>query len=215
MILRQRKNIDSPWHPDFRDAEALPDVKLVRTDFLLNCLGAAVFIIAGIFFVTNFMMAKSIQDNIDIVSQDLDKKKSLNKNAFIQNKDFYDKSSLVTIFNKYCHPSIDPLEFLISIAQNKNKELIFHRISFEEKTEALSRNERKKRDPKKIYIFNIEGTIQGSYDDALDILNDYMDQVAGIPSIKDSIEEIEMVSLKRDKLIELFTYQIDITVDPV
>lgn len=40
------------WHPNFRDDERLPDVKIVRTAFLVN--GAAIVVMAGLLFWAGF-----------------------------------------------------------------------------------------------------------------------------------------------------------------
>lgn len=45
MKAKAKVRMHPPWHPEFRIAEDLPDIKVIRTDFLVNI---AVFSLAGI-----------------------------------------------------------------------------------------------------------------------------------------------------------------------
>jgi hypothetical protein len=45
MISLRKKTAPRPWHPDFRIAESLPDIKIVRTGFLINLLAILIAVI--------------------------------------------------------------------------------------------------------------------------------------------------------------------------
>src|SRR5581483_6069762 len=49
------------WHPNFRNAEALPDIKPVRTAFFVN--GAAIFITVGlaVYFVLHELQLRQLK----------------------------------------------------------------------------------------------------------------------------------------------------------
>lgn len=215
-MLKQKRTVDIPWHPDFRDVSNLPDIKLVRTDFLLNSICVAIFLSAAIFFVVNFLNAKNFKDNNDLLKEVIEKERMANQKAFKQNKVFIKESKLVQTFNAFMHPSINPLTFILEISNLKNEKMIFSSVSYIEKSnpDAGSQKNKNKKISPKSYVFSIKGSIYGTYDESLGILNRYMASISSNSTIKSFVKSIEMASLKRDALIDLFTYQIDLTVDP-
>ena len=37
-LTKPKKVVQTNWHPDFRNVDALPDIKVVRTEFFVNIL---------------------------------------------------------------------------------------------------------------------------------------------------------------------------------
>ncbi len=66
MISLRKKHGHPPWHPDFRIAEGLPDIKIVRTDFLINM--GAVLLAVILLLVVGYreMLIWTAQRDIDL-----------------------------------------------------------------------------------------------------------------------------------------------------
>ena len=57
-------------------------------------------------------------------------------------------------------------------------------------------------------VIHIQGFIEGVSTNALDVIDAYKQDLEQIPSVKNFIDKIEVVSLRRDVISQLFTYSI-------
>lgn len=82
-LLKKKSNAPAgpvvpAWHPNFRDYEKLPDVKVVRTAFFLNGAAIAIALALGIYFGKNEWQLHEVNSQIAEAEQQIerDKKKS-------------------------------------------------------------------------------------------------------------------------------------------
>lgn len=79
LLKRKNSAADAPtvpaWHPNFRDYEKLPDVKVVRTAFFVN--GAAVLVLAclAIYFGLHEWQLRAVNAQIAVAQRHIDRDK--------------------------------------------------------------------------------------------------------------------------------------------
>ena len=56
--MKTKKSVELPWHPNFRDLSALPDIKVVRSVFFVNFVAlTATLILTGIWLFVELQIA--------------------------------------------------------------------------------------------------------------------------------------------------------------
>ncbi len=60
VLTRPKRVIKTHWHPNFRNPETLPDIKVVRTSLLLNTIAIA----AGILWSVECLVTMSTPDSL-------------------------------------------------------------------------------------------------------------------------------------------------------
>lgn len=212
--LKEKK--PKPWHPDFRDENSLPDVKVVRTEFMINLVSVMVAIALLIYYFIQFSLAGDIQKHIDYLSKDIENHKTQNVEFVKKSSRFVRESKLLKTFRDFFEPSINPLDFLIVLAENKHPDLLFEELNFTEKNipSPKKRGNAKGGEMDRVYLIDIDGSIEGGYEGALETMNTYLGQLSALPKIKEKLKDIEMISLMRDPDLGLFNYSIRLTLNP-
>ena len=204
-----------PWRPDFRDVDALPDVKIVRTEFVINLMPILIAIVLFVYYLVQMVAGSSIEKHIDnltvnIQANDKNNSEIVNKNAF-----FIRDSKLLMEFRNFFEPSLNPLLYLSILAKDKYQDLVFNKIEILEKeTEDSPIKGKDVQNLQRLLAISINGTIEGNYNESLDTMNAYIDQLSNLPEIKEYLENIELVSLTRDPRLGLFTYAIKMILNP-
>lgn len=118
-----------PWRADFRDTSRLPDLKVVRTDFLVNygMVSLAVILLSYAGFVEygHWNMGKEIEDlERDIQSRTVQNTKSLQESGvFTANMAFVDE------FVKFKTPRVDCVEVLAALGNFRPEGLTLGNIT--------------------------------------------------------------------------------------
>lgn len=206
LSFKYKKKIDYPWHLDFRSQKKLPDIKLVRTDFILNFISLVLIVSLFSYYTFLILYASDISYDIENLEGEIGSKAEKNQTYIKSSKEFKEGSVFLNSIMIFYDESINPLDYLVLFTKKRPSDIIFDEIIFDEKYKKVD-----KKTTKKIYETNINGSIRGNYGYALETMNDYTEALSELPEIKPYLEEIEVASLKRDPLLGLFTYTIRIS----
>ena len=92
MLLKKKSDADAaaqaPWHPNFRDYEKLPDIKVVRTAFFINGITVLVALALATYFGFREWNLRLIQDQIKQVEAQIDRDKRASEQAIALFKKF-------------------------------------------------------------------------------------------------------------------------------
>jgi len=212
-----KKKIEPAWHPNFVNGDRLPDVKLIRTNFLLNFVGVSCALLLSFYFMAGLLSTTILRFKLGELEDDIAFKQPQNEHYIKQSNLFAKESKTLNFFKDFFVPFVDPVQLLVVISENYPEEIQFNSISFSEKDEGSNRKRiknKKKNGIKREYTLTIEGSIAGSYDDALDQLNNYKDKLSELSEIKPLLKDIEIKNLSRDPELGIFTYQLDILLQP-
>ena len=105
------------WHPNFRDAEHLPDLKTVRTSFLIN-VGAVtlVLVLATMIGSREFNLA-SLNKELDEANQTIEKDKGPISQLVAQNGKFQTEAQKIKEVQDFIAGKFTLSDFLIRLTQ--------------------------------------------------------------------------------------------------
>lgn len=214
MALRKPKPVIQPsWHPNFRDEESLPDIKVIRTDFLLNFV--AVVVVAGLLAFLGYreFRAFSIASVVEGLEENIAANSAENttdlrlSGQFKRDKKMIDELEAFTTFNV----PIRPLDFLLEIAANKPDEIELDSISYASGSITVGR----KASPTK--TIRMTGKVFGTPDSATQTLNDFLQLLNEAETLRERLYEEAPVSLQsfnRSGNLNEFTFAIQVQFTP-
>lgn len=195
------------WHPDFRMTEHLPDIKVVRTGFLINFVGIVTPLILLGFLVHNHITISNYRHSIATLQAEIDSLSASNEANIKANQAFNAESAKITDLATFYGQGFDPLPILVDLFENKPPNIAMRRLEFSPLTET----ENKKQIRRTQIILN--ASLQGSRADALEDLNNYRLQIMELPSISAKVNRIEIAQARRNPNQDLFEFTLQIVLN--
>ena len=207
-LTKPKKVVQTNWHPDFRNVDALPDIKVVRTEFFV------IILTVTIAFVLLFYLGFHEYSGISLGSQiyELDSKISSKKNGNSKNLGSSSKFNKVAkkIFEvkEFMDSPIDTTEFLTFLGEALSHEMLLTSISY---------YDREFKEGKKIFILsiiNIRGTAHGSAKTATQTVYDFINKLENLKMFENTLYDTELDSMVRDDTLGLFNFSTVIQLKP-
>lgn len=199
------------WRPDFRDTDALPDVKAVRTNFLVNFVALALAVIVTGWFIIKEYEAMAIQSQIDELKSTIAQSTSANNGYLKQSKEFTaltpKAEDLVAFYKGYKFP----LDVLVALCESRPTTISLQSMSFGKKARNVGTNKK----PKFVYSpsYTLRGVLKGESAKALQELDEYKAILQNLDVFEGELnpDSIEISQPKRSPSLEMFEFTIVIT----
>tara|TARA_B100000989_G_C19509968_1_gene458486 strand:+ start:879 stop:1520 length:642 start_codon:yes stop_codon:yes gene_type:complete len=194
--------ISPVWHPDFRNVDVLPHVGINRIVFMFNVLAVVMPILLCGVWIWVELEAFMYRSKNEELLLDIEERTLRNEMILEQDQLFQFASEKIKIVEAFYQTPVVPLDLLIQFSNRRPSGVIFQNISIAESGDDFED------DTLTGAVIHIQGFIEGVSTNALDVIDAYKQDLEQIPSVKNFIDKIEVVSLRRDVISQLFTYSI-------
>ena len=178
------------WHPNFRIAEALPDLKVVRTDFFINAISLSLAAVAVFFLAIREYKAFSLKGEIATWEQKIESSRAENLAYLKLSKAFKDEKAKFEEVSDFVATDLPVTKFLESLGPTIPEGLDLDSMAFGEERVV------------------IRGTILGDSETASIALSNYLDLLRKNSGIGPRFSDISLTSLVRDARSEVLTFEI-------
>ncbi len=210
MALRKPKKIvQSAWHPNFRNVETLPDIKAIRTDFIINWGIVLVAAVLLMFFLKNEIAALSVGRSIKEFETKISENTGKNNNNLRLSGEFGTLSKKISELTDFVKAPVTPSIFLLTFAQVKPEEMLMQSISYDSQTIDLGN---RKTAPGK--LVTLQSTVNGTPAAVTQLVTEYVETIKNLDIIKESVHKVELQSLERDENLGLFNCSIRVELIP-
>jgi hypothetical protein len=168
------------WHPNFRNFDRLPDVKVVRTSFFVNC--AAIVITLGflLYFGLQEYNLHVIRVQINDWQRQIDDNKRPSQQAVLLYQQFQGEEKKAAEVAAFVKTDFVRSDFIIELGQSLPKNIALDSIDVQENGVTL------------------HGIVRGTYDEASGQAQAYINQLQADPSLKQKFETIKMPNIDPD-----------------
>lgn len=135
--LKKKSDTDAPpalpaWHPNFRNYEKLPDVKVVRTAFFIN--GVSIFLASALLVFSGFRewQIRAVGSQIVDVQAQIDRNKAASDQAIALFRKFQADEARVTEIDTFLQSKPVVSGLLIRLAQTLPKDVAFDTFDLRE-----------------------------------------------------------------------------------
>ena len=209
------KDMQPYWRPDFRDPSTLPDIKVVRTDFLVNVVSVVLLAVIAVFVLQREYRAWALKGRIASLDDDIRLAEPDDRTFIKQSQDFRESGQYIVEMNSFYEAPFSAHELLVELAMLKQEELMFTQVTLSESIATPKRGAKPVAGPKPIeYQIRIDGEVHEENLDVFDIFkqalreSDYLK----VDGYETRIAE-DMGS--KDERNDLFPYVLTIQVAPV
>lgn len=126
--MSSKHDIQPYWRPDFKIQSTLPDIKVVRTDFIINAIAVALMLIAAFTLLQHEYRAYSLNRSIASMEQSIEETVANNNQNLEESERFRESAQSVAELQIFFRAPFAAHELLAELARLKPAGLIFSRI---------------------------------------------------------------------------------------
>ncbi|MEM9026230.1 MAG: hypothetical protein AAGB06_04775, partial [Verrucomicrobiota bacterium] len=131
-MAKKKQSSHLNWHPDFRIESELPDIKIIRTDFIINGIAGFIALLMLVMVVSREFSLRSKHAILeDLVSEVADLERGNSKNLN-DSTTFKAVAPLLTDLEKFYLSPIDPVEIVVEVAKILPEGVLLERIDLNE-----------------------------------------------------------------------------------
>ena len=132
MPPRKKKVNYSPWHPNFRDTLSLPDVKPVKTNFIVNVAAGLVLLAVAVFFFTKQMELSRLEATVTQLSEEIERDSVRNRHLLQLHTEFQNENRKVTEVVNFLSQPFSPVEFIQQLGAVLPERMVFQSVQYEQ-----------------------------------------------------------------------------------
>lgn len=204
-MSRANKNVQPHWRPNFVNTSELPDIKVVRTDFIINFVAVVLMLLIGFYVLQREYKAYALGETVADMEQRIRVAEADDAAYLKLSREFRDMAAHVAELEKFYATPVLAHQFLTQITQMRPEELIFKQISLVESpqkegtTQAVT------------YRINISGEVR-----SLTVLDEFKGELFGWELLNEEgyVLDIDEALQGRDAETGIFPYTLEITLKP-
>jgi Tfp pilus assembly protein PilN len=178
------------WHPDFRDVAALPDLKVVRTSFVVNVLCITLASVSLLFTAYREYEGFSRRSEIRAAEESMSSKQVRNNELLALNKEFNEAHRRFIEAENFLQAPFATSELLVALNQSLPGNMDFTRIAYDNST------------------LTLRGTIRGASETASTRVSAYQEVLRSNKMIGALFPDVSLKSLDRDPRTQGLSFEI-------
>jgi len=210
--VSSKREIQPYWRPDFKIKSTLPDIKVVRTGFIVNFIAVALVLIAVFTLMQREYRAYSLHSSIAGMEQRLRVSQADDNLSLKESEHFRKSAQSVEELQRFFRVPFTAHEFLAELSLLKPEGLIFSRVMISEAV--FSRKGKGKgaaATSEMTYAINITGDVRG-----LTVLTQFKGALQASPSLNpEGFKVVVDESMqRRDAATGITPFQVSILLTP-
>jgi hypothetical protein len=204
-MKRNKKELQPNWRPNFVNPAALPDIKVVRTNFMVNSL-AMVMALGMVFLVAQReYQARSLESSIASLESRIDRAEAEDEKYLRLSGEFKEAAEYIVEVAQFTEIPFLPHDFVKVLASIKPDDLIYRSITISEAITVEGKNKLL------TYRINLNGDAR-----SLTVL----DEFKGILAAEEALQirgyrvEIDETLEGRDEQTGIFPYRMSVSFIP-
>jgi hypothetical protein len=130
--VSKQKEVQPYWRPDFKIQATLPDIKVIRTDFIINFFALGLLLLTVFFLLQREYHAYSLRATIEDMERRIRVAEADDKDSLQLSARFRKEAARVVELQRFYSSPWPAHEFLAELAQLKPQDLSFSRVQFAE-----------------------------------------------------------------------------------
>jgi hypothetical protein len=206
---KANKVVMQSWRPDFRDFDRLPDVKRIRTDFLLNSVTGVLSLSLLIWLILNITTVSSLRGQVGELDQKIEANSAANRDNIQLNNQFQTHSRYIEQMVRFGTQPIHPIPLLEELAMNRPTEVLLSGLSLNPVVTRVGNQDRVN------YSLGLQGTVRdGGSRDSSAIITDFRNALGAFNSLSSYVQDTQLSSFTRNVEQGFFNFNIQVSLDP-
>lgn len=139
-MAKKKLEIHPHWRPDFRIPDTLPDIKVIRTDFIVNSLSVLLALLVAVYVIQREYGIYAVNSTISDMRQQVESSDSANRASLAMSAKFIKAAAEIQELEKFYKVPILAHHLITELARLKPDGLIFNAIKFDESLVKVGKN---------------------------------------------------------------------------
>jgi hypothetical protein len=199
----------APWRPNYLEPGSLPDVKVVRTNFIVNFVSLSLCIGLLVFLGFREYNASVLEQDLEALQQRISANRAANDRAVRLSTEFQREARQLEQVVAFMDKPILAHEVFLSVAAARPRPVIVSSFSLTPFREGRGARAVTK------YRITLQGTVSETPDRAAaEVINDFRSALAAAPELAVMIEENRLSNFVRTDNPSVFNFNIQLVLDP-
>ena len=204
-IKKSKAPSQSPWHQDFRNAEVLPDIKVIRTQFFVNFVAIVIPLFIAIMWIQKEVSLNSLKGNLANLEKDKASMQSTN-NEFVElSREFLKESAKIESLDDYYYNLFPVSDYLVMLSDQVEEDMVVSSMEIK-KSNRVSGN-----DVVDVWESRIAGYVAQGDQGAITRVNNFVEEISQEELLKPHIDEAFLDNLLRDQDTDTLNFVVSIT----
>jgi Tfp pilus assembly protein PilN len=206
--LRNKKKLEQAlWRPDFRDRQALPDTKAVRTTFLLNFVSIAIALVLGSYYAHREFSIANLGASVGFLRNQVDAGRPGNRSLLESNRQFKEVEQRARDIIAFEEQPMDNAGFIRELAVMLPDSVVLERLRM------FPRRSERGNQSVSGYMIQIDGTIVGGDEKSpSEVIADLQERLKQTESLSGSEPDIDLTRFNRNNELGIFGFSLQITI---
>ena len=202
---KKKVQANSPWHQDFRNADALPDIKVIRTRFFVNFVALVIPLFVATMWIQKEVALNTLKSDIQELETDKSSMQASN-NALVElSREFMKESAKIESLDEYYWNLFPLSDYLVTLSDKVGEEMVVSTMELK-KSNRVSGN-----DVVDVWESRIAGYVAQGDQGAITRVNNFVEEVGQVELLKPHIDEAFLDNLVRDQETDTLNFVVSIT----
>lgn len=204
---KSKKSTQRPWRPDFRDAQSLPDTKVIRTGFLLNFIAIALAMMILTLYVVREYSLQSLKRSVSALELQVADSTAQNRIILDSNKRFRENASVVEEVIAFDHQMLDMTGFIRSMSGLVPNGIVLSFVQLSHSDETTGKN---KIPP---FVIDLSGRISGDTGATpSQIINAFQRTIGELPILENREVDMDLTRFNRNNEFGYFDFTLQVRI---
>ncbi len=204
-IKKSKALSQSPWHQDFRNAEALPDIKVIRTQFFVNVVAIVIPLFVAIMWIQNEVSLNSLKGSIADLQEEKTSMQSSNAELVELSREFMKEPAKIESLDGYYYNLFPVSDYLVTLSDQVGEDMVVSSLELK-KSNRVAGN-----DVIDVWESRIAGYVAQGDQGAITRVNSFVEDIGKEELLEPHIDEAFLDNLSRDQETDTLNFVVSIT----
>ncbi len=205
MKKKSNKQAAPSWHPNFRIAEGLPDIKVIRTDFLINSAGILIPLILVGMLIYSHVSEATLENRIADLDAIIAQRDPQNNRFLQQNRAFNDEAKKLNEVSKFLTQGTDPVALLLDFIELRPEFIAYRQVSIRRESRQIAKNQ-----SATFNAVTLTGSLRGSAAEELLQMDAFQDLLRKHPQFGHLVTDVQ-TTVQRNVAADVFDFTMNIS----
>lgn len=123
-IKKSKQGHEAPWHQDFRNTDALPDIKVIRTRFFVNFVAIVVPLFVSILWAQQELSLSEVRGDIAKLEDEKASLEASNSELVSLSREFMKEAAKVESLDAYYHNLFPVSDYLLTLSDQVSEDMV-------------------------------------------------------------------------------------------
>ena len=204
-IKKSVAQAQSPWHQDFRNPDALPDIKVIRTRFFVNFVAFVLPLFVGVMWIQKEIALNGLKGNIEDLKEERASMQASNSELVDLSREFMKESAKIESLDGYYYNLFPLSDYIVTLSERVAEDMVVSSMDIKKSNRVQGT------DVVDVWESRIAGYVTKGDQGAITRVNNFVEEIGDEELLKPHIDEAFLDSLARDQETDTLNFVVSIT----